>query len=380
MNNTQKIIKYLAIFFAISLIVSIFYSITIGVTSFFYIFGNDSEKSDINGKFSYTYERSEISYIDIDLKASSTEIKQGDTLKVEADNKNITFRKRGNKLYISEKDYHLFRHKNYKRNVIIYLPKDYIYEEISIDSGFGKINVDSLSTNKLFLDLGAGEVVIDELNVLDEAEIEGGAGKITINNGTINNLDLDMGVGKLELSSKLTGNSKVDAGVGETVINLIGKMEDYKIKIDKGIGEAKLNNNNIESSKFYGNGNNELIIDGGIGKIDITVDSDLDDNIDSESIDNNYSFEFLIDKYLKDQSGDIIVFGKIISGSATKDSNIIVLNNTNDIIASGKIKNKDVGLYQNEINTCSINENCAFIIENVSEEQLIDATKIVKAD
>lgn len=374
MSDTQKVIKYLAIFFAIFLIVSIFSSITFGIASFLNITNRKDELLSSGEEYNKTYEKGEISIINMDLKMASTTIKQGDTLKVESNSKNVTFKKRGNKLYISEKNYSFLKRKNSERKVTIYLPKDYIYDEVLIESGLGKLDIKQLNTNELILNLGAGEIKIDELNVSKEAEIDGGAGQITIKNGTINNLDLDMGVGKLVLEAKLTGESKIDAGVGESLINLLGSMNDYRIKVDKGVGSTRINNNTIQDNTYYGSGNNKVMIDGGVGKIDITV-NDIENIVNS-----NYTFEFQIDKYLKDDEGDIIIVGKIISGTTSKDSTINILNSSNEVIASGKIKNKDVGLYQNEINTCNINESCAFIIENVSEEQLVDATKIVKAD
>ena len=78
-----------------------------------------------------------------------------------------------------------------------------------------------------------------------------------------------MGVGKLSLTSKLTGNNKIDSGVGEMNLSLIGTLEDYKISLDKGIGNATINGDNMKDNNTYGTGNSKLDIDGGIGSIDI---------------------------------------------------------------------------------------------------------------
>lgn len=371
MSETQKIIKYLAIFFAIFLIVSIFYSVMFGIASFLNII-DYNEKIVDDEKISYTYENNEISIIDIDLKSASAIIKQGNSFKIETNTKNVSLKKRDNKLYIEEKNYRFFRRENSKRQVIIYLPSEYVYEEIEIESDLGKIDIDKINVNELSLDLGAGEIHINELNVLEKAEIDGGAGQIIVDEGTINNLSLDMGIGKLDLTSKLIGKNEIDTGVGETLINLLGTMNDYKIKVDKGLGATYINGKNIESETYYGSGNNIILIDGGVGKIDISVDE-----VEKSINDSNYMFEFKIDKYLKDESNDIVIFGKIVNGTASKGSTIKILNSSNEVIASSNIKNKDVLLYPNEINTCSINESCAFIIENISEEQLEGATKIV---
>lgn len=71
-----------------------------------------------------------------------------------------------------------------------------------------------------------------------------------------------MGVGKLSLISKLTGNNKIDSGIGEMNLSLIGTLEDYKISLDKGIGKAKINRKTMKDDNIYEIGSNKLDIDG----------------------------------------------------------------------------------------------------------------------
>ena len=78
-----------------------------------------------------------------------------------------------------------------------------------------------------------------------------------------------MGVGKLTLKSRIEGESDLDYGVGETDLILLGSLEDYQIEIDKGIGEAKLNGENMQDDSVYGSGENKIEIDGGVGAINI---------------------------------------------------------------------------------------------------------------
>ena len=92
---------------------------------------------------------------------------------------------------------------------------------------------------------------------------------MTITNANLNNLDLDMGVGKLSLTSKILGNSKIDSGIGEIDLNLVGNKEDYKLHIDKGIGNVTADGTNLGDDSKYGDGNNYIDIDGGIGSINI---------------------------------------------------------------------------------------------------------------
>ena len=158
---------------------------------------------------------------------------------------------------------------NKDSELIIYLPKEFSFNEVSIDSGAGEIDIDYLKAEELELSLGAGKVEIENLNVSTKIDIDGGAGEVNIKNSEIKNLDLDMGIGKLNLNVSLTGNNKIDAGIGELNIDLIDAFENYKIILNKGIGNATLNDKKIQSDTYYGTGANLIDIDGGIGNIKI---------------------------------------------------------------------------------------------------------------
>ena len=51
------------------------------------------------------------------------------------------------------------------------------FDEVKIETGAGKINIQSLNTQGLYLELGAGDVYIENLIVAKEAKIDGGARK-----------------------------------------------------------------------------------------------------------------------------------------------------------------------------------------------------------
>ena len=78
-----------------------------------------------------------------------------------------------------------------------------------------------------------------------------------------------MGVGNLTLTSYLLGTNDISAGIGSIELNLIGTYDEYRILANKGIGSIKLDGNSIDSDTYYGTGNNQINIDGGVGSIDI---------------------------------------------------------------------------------------------------------------
>lgn len=260
MTQTQKIIKYLALALAFFIIFSIISMIMYGFIFFSNLFSNDMSKKLEELKITDS-----ASILDIEVSSVNIIIKEGFPLKVETNNDNIKIEEDGNKLFIKEEKHNWFEH-NF--DLVIYVPNNFIFDTVSIESGAGKIDIDYLSTRNLDFELGAGKVNINKLNVINSASIEGGAGKLSILSGEINNFDLDMGVGELIFTSKLTGNSEINTGIGNVNINLIG--DDYKININKGLGTTKINDVDAKDGSTYGNGTNLVTIDGGIGNVKVS--------------------------------------------------------------------------------------------------------------
>ena len=103
-----------------------------------------------------------------------------------------------------------------------------MFDKAMIDTGAGKVEIETLACDVLELSLGAGKADIKNLTANSNANIDGGAGELNIDGGKLCNLDLDMGVGKLTLKSRIEGKSDLDYGVGETDLILLGSKDDYE--------------------------------------------------------------------------------------------------------------------------------------------------------
>lgn len=265
MTDVQKIIKYIAIAFAVYLIVMIFSAIIFGIACIGNIFG---EEKTLDNMEELKVESKEFQSLEIDISAANLIIKNGETWKVETNNAYMEIKEASNKLTVKEKTHGLWN-ANGETQLIVYLPTNTDLKEVKIKTGAGKITIDDIACQNLKLDLGAGKVSIENLIVKQETEIDGGAGEIEILNGALKNLDLDMGVGKVSITSALTGKSDIDAGVGELNINILGKKEDYSFDIDKGVGAITIDGETISAKEKMGTGQNKLEIDGGVGNIKI---------------------------------------------------------------------------------------------------------------
>ena len=266
MTTFQKIIKYLALAFAIFLIVSIIGGILTGLAGISFL--TSRKDSEIVGEMQNYPIEGEFDSLSVDLSFAKLVIKTADKFDIESNHKYISVKSDNGKLRISETK-RLFSANPKGVTVILSLPEDLVFDEAVVDTGAGKVEIEALSADILKLSLGAGEAEIGMLTANTRAKIDGGAGELKINGGRLCNLELDMGVGELTLKSRIEGNSELDYGVGETNLTLLGKREDYRIEIDKGIGEAKLAGEKMYDDSVYGSGENKIDIDGGIGEINI---------------------------------------------------------------------------------------------------------------
>lgn len=266
MTSVQKAIKYLAMAFAIFLSVSIIGGIFTALSSVSFIFSKGEK--DAVGEMQTYQVNDEISSLDIEINAAKLEIVQGEQFSVESNHKYISVSSDSGKLRINETR-RIASLSSEAAVIKLTVPRGFVFDEADIETGAGKVTIDSLSADILDITLGAGKATVENLVANSRAEIEGGTGLLTVNGGSLNNLNLEMGVGSLTFKSRIEGNSSLDLGVGEAKLILLGSREDYCIELDKGIGEARLEGESMRDDSVYGAGPNRLSIDGGVGAVNI---------------------------------------------------------------------------------------------------------------
>lgn len=277
MSDGQKVIKYLAIAFAIFLSVNIIggiiTAIFFGLSIFDINFRIQNSNSALTAEEIVISEKyNDIETLKIEIRYSKLEIKQGTELKVETNIKNdkITIKKVGDTLTIKEDNSWNILNDDIDSHIIITLPENYYFEKVKIEAGSGEININDLHTKEFNIEVGAGNVTISNIVVEKKTDIDGGAGKVLIRDSKLNDLDLDVGVGEFKiLDTYLLDSSDIDAGIGKLEITLKGSLEDYEIVPSRGLGSFTIEDNEIENNKIYGEGDNKIKIDAGIGKVEV---------------------------------------------------------------------------------------------------------------
>ena len=243
MTTTQKIIKYLAIAFALYLVISIF-SIIFGLSrEIISSINNDKKESKLLEE--YTTISNNVNNIEsfkIDISNDDIEIKEGEKFEVKTNNPDVKFYHENSIVKIkSDKTFSWHLSNSSRGTIIIYLPNEFNISELDLNLGAGKIDIDKIFVETLLMDLGAGTMTAKEINVYEKATINGGAGKINIYSGTINNLNLKLGAGNASIESDLTGSNTLTTGVSKLNLGLSRSKNNYKFDINKGLGNIILN-------------------------------------------------------------------------------------------------------------------------------------------
>lgn len=287
MNQFQKTVKYLAMAFAIFLTCTIIYMIisTIGFTVNIFNFGGNwirtskDNKNIVSGEsFTATYD--DIEKIYIDHGVGKLTIRPGDTDDVSvyiSDLENyykVTNTKKTlkveNKFNIDNFFNFGFRERSsHQVEVIINLPEDYGLRDLEIQAGAGEIILEDFVTENLSIKAGAGAISVKKV-VADHTDIGGGVGELRFEDVEFNRGDISTGVGRLIFSGKLKGQHTIEAGVGEINLDIQGKLEDYDLSINKGLGEIRVNGKGYKDVNFsQSQTDNSLDISGGVGSINI---------------------------------------------------------------------------------------------------------------
>lgn len=270
MSIGQKVIKYLAIAFAIALIVGIITTIVRVVSSIPLTLKIGKNNNDSNNiiETSSDFENENVAFLDIDIAYSNLTIRKGEYLKVESSDKDIQCKQDEQKIIIKERNSNWFNNTK-KEELIVYVPENLQFDKVNINTGVGKVNIEILNTKVLKMDLGAGETSIQNINITESAKIDTGAGKVNIKEAKINDLRCDLGIGATEISAKLLGNTRIGTGVGNLKLDVLGKKEEYETKVNKGLGNVTIDEEKISDNEVVGNGENKIDIDGGVGEIKI---------------------------------------------------------------------------------------------------------------
>ncbi len=270
MTTFQTVVKYCAIALAILLIIAIFCGIIGIVARLSFWLGGSA--NGIFGDFvgdmrTYTVAQ-DIDELDIDISATALDIVYADEFRVESNLKHIKVSDSGGCLKISETKHFGVHYDD--AAIKLYIPRGTSFAKADISTGAGLVKIEALHTERLSFDIGAGDVEITVLGVTKSADIEGGVGNLVINSGNLTNADIELGVGEVFIQGDFIGNCNIDAGVGNAEIVINGYKKDYSFDVSTGIGNTIIDGQKIIGDSNFGNGENVISLDCGIGQMEVS--------------------------------------------------------------------------------------------------------------
>ena len=271
MTQTEKIVKYCAIAFAVILIVGIVGALLQAVAFGRVLFGEDDGEI---GEMKDHEISGDIRNLKISLAAAELEIRTGEALSLQSNYEKMTVKCANGHLTVEDKRRAPYFGNKETVTVILTVPEGFAFDRVSIEAGAGNVKISDLRSGRFCMELGASNVEVTALNVTEQAEIHGGTGKLSLTGAVLRDLDMELGVGDVTMEAALLGECEIECGIGKLDISLVGEQSDYRVEVEKAIGEATVNGESVSGDKTIGNGKNSLEIHGGIGSISVAVAQD----------------------------------------------------------------------------------------------------------
>lgn len=167
--------------------------------------------------------------------------------------------------------------KNVNKNVTleIIIPNRLIHE-IEIENKTGDVTLQGIETNELSLELGVGDVELEEVTSHSETEIKGGTGDIQVKDSTFySKFDIEEGAGDVIFIGELMGNIKINCGIGDVKLEVDNHRDNYHIVAEGGVNSLKIDgekiggslatqyNDNYEKNRF------DMKLEVGVGDIQV---------------------------------------------------------------------------------------------------------------
>lgn len=223
------------------------------------------EKSEI---YSKVFNGISSSNINVKLSNSNLAIIHSSKFYVNVDNEHLNVYKRNNKLYIEEET----NINSEDKNVYLYVPEDYSFDNIDVSMNSGHINGDGLNSSNLKINIVNGEVNLSNLNILNSMDVNILSGNVNLS-GEVSNLTLVNESANVYFNGSLLFNNSFESVNGKLTLKLLNK-DSYKFKFNKKYKDVLIDDKKV-SKLSYGNGKNIVAIKKNSGNVDINFVGDV---------------------------------------------------------------------------------------------------------
>lgn len=298
MSPTQKVIKYVAMAFAVGLMVTILSSILLvvtGISQSNHLFASETDYID------FTKEFPEVQNLDISNYSGKIYVQAGnvDQIIVEAKNvpENLTAKiTKDDTLLIEDPNHDNFlfsiwflnTHNDEDSKITIIIPMEIYFETVKVDNGSESMELSGFQSKIFYLDGGSGSVIVSDVSS-EEADISAGSGALTMDNVSIKtgdfksrsgavritnsrfiNTEFETGSGAFSFSGELTGENIINSNSGAIFLELKDRIDKYNLDLDAGSGGVWVNGVKYDKEDIKNTAaENYLSVEGGSGKVTV---------------------------------------------------------------------------------------------------------------
>lgn len=197
---------------------------------------------EYSGEYGYENSFENIEKLDLDIGVADMIIQQGDSdsFRVYGDNLNdrFEFKESGGTLKIkSTEDHNWWKARRETPQITLEVPAGSVFKEADIDVGVGTLEANDFLCEKLELDCGVSEALING-RITGDCKITGGVGSVTMNLDNAEeefNYKVECGIGSVDVG----GNSYSGLGSSKKIDN----GADWMMDIECGVGSVEINYN-----------------------------------------------------------------------------------------------------------------------------------------
>ncbi|MBR6402308.1 MAG: DUF4097 family beta strand repeat protein [Eubacterium sp.] len=237
--------------------------------------------------------------INIDIPAADINIKHGNEYKIEyhfyssnapiITTDNDTFNMNTGKTKVVFSYGFVFDSNKDDGYINITVPENVDLENVTLDLSAGDVTIDGMNISDLDLDLSAGDAKLSNGNIgniivdassgdvsLDsitgnQVKVTNSAGDFNMKNSTFEKLDTDLSAGSVDVTESKISNVKIDNTAGNVDLSLIGEESDYSIKTDVTAGSTTVNGEKKHGSFEVVGGSKKIDIDSSAGSVNIDI-------------------------------------------------------------------------------------------------------------
>lgn len=168
--------------------------------------------------------------------------------------------------------------KNNTGTIELYLPNGMSLDDMELELGAGVIESNvAVKANNLNVDVGAGMVTLTDISA-GKAEFSIGAGQMTVKGESyVGDMNADLAAGQFMYEGSIYKEGDISVAMGEAVLWLDEKEEEYTIDVSIGAGNVTLGSRNLSAAMYdgsFGQGERELNLDCAMGNVTVTFDND----------------------------------------------------------------------------------------------------------